>query len=283
MSFWQELDVFCPHHFYQKNMFKQTIRGFFNLFGLKLVRLQTNLPASPPEPAPKAEWPKTIEGNFYDVVRPYANYSPWLGDSFFYELYDEIRQNTLVDIFRCFELWELASNIHLLDPKAAFLEVGVWRGGTAAVVGRKLSMLNADVPFFLADTYTGVKKSSEKDAFYFDNEHDDTSEEMVRNLLKEKYGHYIFLNGIFPEDTANLIPEGSRFGYCHIDVDVYNSARDVVDWIWQRMIPGGVIVFDDYGFHTCTGITRFVNEQKQKNDRVIIHNLNGHAIMLKVR
>jgi O-methyltransferase len=264
-------------------MLKQIIRGFLKPFGLNLVRVKKNVPVPQPIREEKPEWPKTIEGNVYDLVRPYANYSPWLGEKQFHDLYNEIRQNTLVDIFRCFELWELAGKVHGLDPGAAFIEIGVWRGGTAAVVGKKLSQLNAEIPFYLADTYTGVKKSSDKDAFYFDNEHADTSEEMVREILQDKYHHYVFLNGIFPEDTAHLIPEGGRFGYCHIDVDVYNSASDVVDWIWDKLIPGGVIVFDDYGFHTCTGITQFVNEQKLKNDRMIIHNLNGHAIMVKVR
>ncbi len=264
-------------------MLKTITRGLFRLFGLNVVRVQKNVTVPEPVREEKPEWPQTIDEKVFDLVRPYANYSPWLGDNLFHHIYREIKQNTLVDIFRCFELWELSEKIHGLDSGAAFIEIGVWRGGTAAVVGKKLSMLKANVPFYLADTYTGVKKSSEKDAFYFDNEHADTSEEIVRDLLQDKYSNYVFLNGIFPEDTAHLVPEGSRFGYCHIDVDVYNSARDVVDWIWDKLIPGGVIVFDDYGFHTCTGITRFVNEQKEKQDRIIIHNLNGHAIMVKVR
>ena len=49
------------------------------------------------------------------------------------------------------------------------------------------------------------------------------------------------------------------------------------------MIIGGVIVFDDYGFHYCDGVTNYVNEQKNKSDRIVVHNLNGHAVIIKVR
>ncbi|MBK7432753.1 MAG: hypothetical protein IPI66_01930 [Chitinophagaceae bacterium] len=49
------------------------------------------------------------------------------------------------------------------------------------------------------------------------------------------------------------------------------------------MIIGGVVVFDDYGFHTCTGVTKLVEEYRKHADRVIIHNLNGHALMIKLK
>lgn len=223
-----------------------------------------------------------IKHLYYDAVLPSANYAPWLGDAEFLKIYTEAQKNTLVDIYRCYELWTLAEKIHSMDSNACFIEIGVWRGGTAAVVGRKLGLLNARVDFYLADTFTGVAKASDKDVFYNGGEHADTSQEIVETLLGNKYGNFKILKGIFPEDTAHTIPGNATFGFCHIDVDVYESAKDIVNWIWDKMIVGGVIVFDDYGFHTCDGVTNYVNEQKNKTDRVIVHNLNGHALMIKL-
>ena len=222
-------------------------------------------------------------GDFqYDVVAPSANYAPWLNDAEFQTIYNKAKANTLVDTYRSYELWELAEKIHQLNNTANFIEIGVWRGGTAAVIGRKLAMLQSTVDFFLADTFSGVVKASGKDAYYSGGEHADASKEIVDTLLAGIYSHYKVLVGIFPEDTAHLINENAQFGYCHIDVDVYDSARDVVDWIWPKMITGGVIIFDDYGLHYTSGITKYVNEQKDKADRIIVHNLNGHAVMIKL-
>lgn len=218
----------------------------------------------------------------YDVVTPSANYAPWQGDIEFMKIYDEIRHYTLVDIYRCYELWELAGQVHQINAKAAFLEVGVWRGGTAAIVGRKLAIHGSNTDFYLADTFSGVAKASGKDGYYTGGEHADTSQDLVETLLSDKYSNYQILKGIFPDDSAHLVKPDTKFGLCHIDVDVYESANGIVNWIWDKMMIGGIIVFDDYGFHYCDGITRFVNEQKNKPDRIALHNLNGHAIMIKL-
>ena len=54
-----------------------------------------------------------------------------------------------------------------------------------------------------------------------------------------------------------------------------------MSWVWPRLVPGGIVVFDDFGFYSCVGITRFVNEERSKPDRIVIHNLNGHGIVIK--
>jgi len=218
----------------------------------------------------------------YSVITPFASYSPWLEDFEFQRVYAQIKENTLVDIYRCFELWEIVEKIHKLENSASLIEVGVWKGGTAGIIGKKLALLDAQSTFYIADTFSGVAKATKKDKFYIGGEHADTSQEIVESLLKDKYNHYKILKGIFPDDTSHIIPVDEKFGFCHVDVDVYESANGIVDWIWNKMIPGGIIVFDDYGFHTCNGITRYVNEQKSLTDRIIIHNLNGHALMIKL-
>jgi O-methyltransferase len=253
-------------------MLKKTISSLFRKRGIHLLKPSAH------EGSVRFD----LNGLAYDFVVPSANYAPWLGDDEFSNIYSEISGYTLVDIYRCYELWELARAAYNLNSSAAFLEVGVWRGGTAAIIGKRLALLGSTVDFYLADTFSGVAKASIKDGYYTGGEHADTSEEIVQTLTAEKYAHYAILKGIFPEDSAHLISQDRKFSFCHIDVDVFNSARDIVCWIWDKMIIGGIIVFDDYGFHSCDGITQYVNEQKGKKDRLVIHNLNGHAIIIRI-
>lgn len=251
-------------------MVKKILKRIFSSLGYSLTKKPATVPTQFHE-----------HGFDYAPIKPIASYAPWIADKPFTDIYNLIQKDTLVDIYRCYEIWEITEAIYRLDNNADFIEIGVWRGGTAAVAGYKLKELNAGVNFYIADTFTGVVKATEKDGYYKGGEHADTSFEYVEAMLKGKYEHFKILQGIFPEDTSHLITAGKKFGYCHIDVDVYQSVKDIVDWIWDKMIDGGVIVFDDYGFYGCSGVTQYVNEQKKLTDRLIIHNLNGHAIMIK--
>ena len=226
----------------------------------------------------------SIDGLHYGYSFPSANYAPWQGDVAFMHIYNQIKDNTLVDIYRCYELWQLVYKMFTLNQKAAILEVGVWRGGTAGIMAKKLADLKSTATLYLADTFSGVPKAGLNDSFYTGGEHSDTSRQIVEKVLKNKscYPHYKILKGIFPDDTALEISGLEQFGLCHIDVDVYDSAKDILEWVWNKLIPGGVVVFDDYGFHSCTGVTKLVEEYRQYPDRQVIHNLNGHAVMIKL-
>ncbi len=217
----------------------------------------------------------------YGNVRPWAEYSPWNGDAEFMKTYHAIESHTLIDRYRCYELWQLVEESRKLD--GAIIEVGVWKGGTGAVMAKKAQMCGIKDPVYLCDTFTGVVKAGENDSAYQGGEHADTTMQCVQTLLHDRLGldNFRILQGIFPDDTAHLV-EKPRFRLSHIDVDVYQSARDVVEWLWDRLIIGGMVVYDDYGFRTTPGITRYVNEQRELSDRLVIHNLNGHAVVVKI-
>lgn len=224
--------------------------------------------------ASKAELPQS-------VVIPFATYSPWHDAQAFMSAYQAIKTHTLVDMYRCYDLWCLIRQVASLQGDV--LEVGVWRGGTGCLLGLAMKDAGIDGKLYLADTFSGVVKAGQADATYKGGEHADTGPDTVKSLLTANHvDNYAILTGIFPDETANQIGEG-QIRFCHIDVDVYQSAKDVFDWVWPRMPVGGIVVFDDYGFATCSGVTKFVNEQSGRGDIVLMHNLNGHAVLVKTR
>ena len=158
----------------------------------------------------------------------------------------------------------------------------MWRGGTAGIICSAMHTCNSNKHIYLADTFTGVVKAGDYDKAYKGGEHSDCSIKIVNDLLSGNLGlnNYMILQGVFPEDTACLIKE-SNFSLCHVDVDVYISALDIEKWIWPKLSIGGMMIYDDYGFSGCNGIKIFVNQERQKRDRIVIHNLNGHAIVVK--
>jgi O-methyltransferase len=216
----------------------------------------------------------------HSVIRPGATYSPWRTDSEFLAVHHSVSSATLVDQYRCYELWQLVEQSAKL-PSGALLQVGVWRGGTGALLAKRAQMLDIRDPVYLCDTFTGVVKASSRDTLYVGGEYADADVEQVQGLVDSLGLKRVeILTGIFPDDTADQI-RNQTFRLCHIDVDVYQSASDIVDWLWPRLVPNGIVVFDDYGMHGCEGIIRFLEEQRRRPDRLLIYNLNGHGLLLK--
>lgn len=211
-------------------------------------------------------------------VIPFASYAPWASNAQFHAIYPRICNNTLVDLYRCWELWKLCVDVAPVEGDV--LEVGVWKGGTGALLC-SAAALNPRTRVYLADTFAGVVKATENDPMYRGGEHADTSEaEVIALLEKIQASNYKILKGIFPDDLG---PQDKieQIKFCHIDVDTYGSAKGVLEYVWPRMVRGGVAVFDDYGFWGCEGVTRYVNGIQMPDARVV-HNLNGHAVAIKV-
>jgi O-methyltransferase len=211
-------------------------------------------------------------------VLPYATYSPWLSDASFLEIYEVIKSHTLVDMYRCYELWCLGQQARTVTGD--ILEVGVWRGGSGVLLAKAVESSAKRV--YLADTFAGVVKAGKKDTSYRGGEHADTSRHIVENLISmTNVPNTELLVGIFPDNTGDSVRDS--LALLHIDVDVYESAKSVVGWASSRLSEEAVVIFDDYGFHGCEGVTQLVNELRMSNKFLCVHNLNGHALLVKRR
>ncbi len=69
---------------------------------------------------------------------------------------------------------------------------------------------------------------------------------------------------LVPGDVVTTVPAYAaahpelRIALLHIDVDVYLPSQVALAALYERVVPGGVLIFDDYG--TVAGETRAVDE-----------------------
>lgn len=121
------------------------------------------------------------------------------------------------------------------------------------------ALAGTDKKLFLADTFSGVVNAGPNDSTYKGGEHADVSLNEVRSLFRKNgIPNIKILVGEFPLETAKFIQ--GNLSFVHIDVDVYDSAKDILNWCLPRMAAGAIIVFDDYGFMSTDGVTKLVNE-----------------------
>jgi O-methyltransferase len=73
-----------------------------------------------------------------------------------------------------------------------------------------------------------------------------------------------------------------RVSWVHIDVDIYQSVRDCIRFLYPRLVPGGFMVFDDYGFPSCPGARRAVDEAFASLPEVPLCLPTGQCLVIKL-
>lgn len=144
------------------------------------------------------------------------------------------------------QLFSLVSSTSKLG--GAIAEIGVFRGASA----RLIREADSQRPLHLFDTFEGLPEPADEDAEFgmgrFQKGQFCCSLNDVQRYIGAGNGVY-FHKGLFPATGSSV--QNERFSLVHSDVDLYESARCVLEFFYPRLLPGGVILTHDY--HTCTG------------------------------
>jgi O-methyltransferase len=101
----------------------------------------------------------------------------------------------------------------------------------------------------------------------------------VRQLLSEFGSTIEIRQGWIPETFVGL--EDMHYAFVHIDVDLYQSALDCCQYFYDRLAPGGVMVFDEYCFPAARGEKDAVDEFFSEKVERPICIPTGQALILK--
>ncbi len=150
----------------------------------------------------------------YERLKPNIRFAPWNSEEEFERLYDRVKHATMVDKVRCFELWRLVAQSAKLG-EGCLLEVGVWRGGTGALIARRAAECGVEDTVYLCDTFAGVVKAGERDPWYRGREHADASAAAVEEYLAADMGlrMTVVLAGSSPMKPGSSIPD-ERCRFC---------------------------------------------------------------------
>lgn len=149
----------------------------------------------------------------------------------------------LVQDASALQILACARAVHRLGGGMA--EAGVYGGATA----RLICKAKGDAPLHLFDVFETLQAAPDESATqrsselrrHFHRVH--TPRASVERLLAP-YPAVHFHPGVFPDSTRGV--EEERFSFVHVDLDLEPSTRDALEFFHPRMLPGGIIVGDDY-------------------------------------
>jgi len=188
----------------------------------------------------------------WELYRPL--YSPWFSNEF-QKYYSIAAPRTIVSPDRCYVLYTLLKQALNIDGDV--IECGVYKGGTASIIARVIAESAVSKKLYLFDTFSGMPETDEERGDVPPSDFADTTDEDVERFLNEP-GITVIKKGIIPETFVGL--ESLRFAFAHIDVVIYKSVIDSLVFIWPRLLRGGFIVLDDYGFACCADSRRAVDK-----------------------
>jgi hypothetical protein len=163
------------------------------------------------------------------------------------------------------------------DVPGDFIETGVWRGGATIFMRAMLKALDiSDRTVWVADSFEGLP---EPDAEKFPKEAAvqqgpvmkkacknlaATIEEVKRNFHAYGMldGQVRFLKGWF-KDTLPSAPI-SNLAVMRLDGDFYESTRDALTNLYDRLSIGGYAIIDDYGEETWTYCRQAVEDFRRE-------------------
>jgi O-methyltransferase len=130
-------------------------------------------------------------------------------------------------------------------PPGAFVEVGVYRGGSARALYRLAEAQGRAL--YLYDTFAGHPEPSVHDGP--DHPAGRFADCADPDALRAEMPNAWIIPGRFSTESAPSVP----VAFAHVDVDLYDALAPL-------MVPGGIMYFDDYGVPGCDGATRAVHE-----------------------
>lgn len=204
-------------------------------------------------------------------------FSPWEGNPLFEQLYQQVKPFTLVSRDRCYVLWKTLQQAVQLEGE--FIECGVFRGGTALLEAKTLQAHSQNRALHLFDSFSGMPTTIQGIDRFEPGDFSNTSAEVVRQLFAPYPSTTIHV-GFIPETFAGL--QIDRIAWSHIDVDLYQSVRDCINYIYPRLVPGGYMIFDDYGFPSCTSARRAVDEAFSSLPEMPLCLPTGQCLVIKL-
>lgn len=104
-------------------------------------------------------------------------------------------------------------------------------------------------------------------------------EEIARQLLSP-FPVCQIVKGWIPESLA--VAANHRFRFVHVDVDLAQPTLDVLEFFYDRMVPGGIILFDDYGFISCPGAKAAADRFFAERPEHLLEVTAGQALVVKL-
>ena len=158
------------------------------------------------------------------------------------------------------------------NEKVDLIECGVWHGILSKSIVEYLDFGKFNGMFYLVDTY-GYQANSHPHLNFQKDIFENVKERFSTNSKVE------LVRGVVPE-IFDSIPS-TKIDYLGIDMNSSVPELATLEWFYPKLIQGGVIYFDDYGWHGYERLRVVVDKFFENKPEKLLHFPSGNSIIVK--
>lgn len=244
--------------------------GVWRYFKKKWKKIQS------PDPLVRFEIMRRVVALFLPDYRFQWPQMGWWHDQAFNAYLTRFHERHGMNSDRRWTLYQLTRLVAHIQGDSA--ECGVYQGAGSWLI----AMANTASPHarhhFVFDSFAGISHPLQQDGSHWTA--GDLSCDLhtvAANLAECPRVH--LLQGWIPDRFAEVAER--RFAFVHLDVDLYQPTLDSLTFFYPRLLPGGILICDDYGMTSCPGATLAVNEFLQDKPEKMVTLSCGGGFFIK--
>lgn len=149
------------------------------------------------------------------------------------------------------------------DAMGAIVEFGCYIGTTSLFIRRLLNHYNRTDEFHVYDSFEGLPDKTVADMSvvgdqFVTGELKVSRKQFVEHFRKAHLQLPVIHKGWFSDMQPSDVPDGIMFAF--LDGDYYDSIRDSLRLIAPKLLPGAVILIDDYASEALPGAAKAADE-----------------------
>jgi O-methyltransferase len=201
----------------------------------------------------------------------------WWNDAYFNDFLRKFNEIDGMNTDRRWTLYQLMRLVANIPGDTA--EIGCYRGADSYIM---CQMNKKDQHFakrhYMFDSFEGLSDPLECDGKHWTKGDLACELEEVKALFKE-FENVEIIKGWVPESFPRV--DNLKFSFVHIDVDLYQPTLDSIKYFYPKMNQGGIILCDDYGFTSCPGATKAIDEFLDGKPEKMLFNSCGGGFLIK--
>jgi hypothetical protein len=166
-----------------------------------------------------------------------------------------------------------------------FVECGVNTGLLSVAICDFLDFNRLDKDFWLFDTFAGIpeEQMSAEERAGIGGWHNRNSYEECYAAARDNFAEWPrcrLVRGRVPETLAQF-PAGRRVAYLSIDMNIVLPEIAAIEFFWDRLVPGALVLLDDYAWATHRAQKAAFDAFAAARDRLILTLPTGQGLLIR--